>query len=89
MANYMLVHHKVRDFSAWKRGYDAHRPTRVAAGVAEKLVLRDDDNPNEVTVLFEADDMGRAKAFVESAELRQAMQNAGVTDQPEIHYLHD
>lgn len=89
MANYMLVHHKVRDFSAWKHGYDAHRPKRVEAGVAEKFVLRDDDNPNEVVVLFEAEDLKRAKAFAESADLRQTMKNAGVTDTPEIHYLHD
>ena len=89
MANYMLVHHKVKDFSAWKHGYDAHRSKRVEAGVAEKFVLQDDNNPNDVIVLFKADDLKRAKKFAESADLRQSMEKAGVTDKPEIQYLHD
>ena len=89
MANYMLVHHKVEDFSAWKRGYDAHQPKRVEAGLAERYILQGTDDPDEVTVLFEADDLDRAKAFVASADLRQTMAKAGVTDQPDISYLHD
>lgn len=89
MANYMLVRHKVKDFSAWKHDYDAHRPKRVEAGVAEKYVLHGTDNPNEVVVLFEANDLDKAKAFANSADLRQTMEKAGVTDKPDIYYLHD
>jgi len=89
MANYMLVHHKVKDFSAWKLGYDAHLPKRVQAGLAEKYVLQDAGNPNEVVVLFEADDLRRAKAFAESGDLQQTMEKAGVTGKPDIDYLHD
>jgi len=89
MANFMLVRHKVEDFSAWKRGYDAHRPKRVKAGLAEKYILQGTDHPDEVTVLFQADDLDRAKAFANSADLRQTMANAGVSNKPDIFYLHD
>lgn len=89
MANYVLVRHEVKDFSAWKRGFDAHRPKRVEAGLAEKSVLQGTDNPQEVVVLFEADDLDRAKAFANSADLRQTMTKAGVSRQPDISYLHD
>lgn len=89
MANYMLVRHKVKDFEAWKLGYDAHLPRRIEAGVTEKYVLQVDGYPNEVVVLFEADDPNRAKAFAESADLRQTMAKAGVTDKPDVYYLHD
>jgi hypothetical protein len=40
MANYMLIRHKVRDFSGWKRGYDGHLPKRDEAGLSEKYFLR-------------------------------------------------
>jgi hypothetical protein len=89
MATYMLVRHKVRDFSEWKPGYDAHFPKRAEAGLAEKQLLRGIEDPNEVIVLFEAEDIDRAKAFAESADLRATMQEVGVVDKPDIYFLND
>jgi len=89
MADYMLVRHTVKDFSAWKRGYDAHQTKRVEAGLAEKYVLQGNGDSNEVVVLFEAADLDRAKAFAESADLQQTMKSAGVTGKPDIDYLHN
>jgi len=90
MANYMLVRHKVKNFDAWKVGYDADRARRAEAGVAEKYVLQGDDgNSNEVVVLFEAKDLKKAKSFAESTDLRKTMERAGVTGKPDIYYLHD
>ena len=67
MASFVLIRHKVRDFSEWKRGYDAHLPKRTEAGLTEKHLLRGANDPNEVVLLLEAKDQNRAKAFVESA----------------------
>ena len=47
MVNYVLIRHKVRDFSQWKRGYDAHLPKRNEAGLTEKHLLRGASDPNE------------------------------------------
>jgi uncharacterized protein YeaO (DUF488 family) len=87
MANFVLVRHKVRDFSEWKRGYDAHLPKRTEAGLAEKHLLRGTNDPNEVVILLEAKDHNRAKAFVESTDLRETMQKLGVVDKPDVYYL--
>ena len=87
MASYILIRHKVRDFSEWKSGYDAHLPNRVEAGLTEKYLLRDANDPNEVVLLFEAQDLNRAKAFAESADLRETMQNLGVLNEPDICFL--
>ena len=87
MATYMLVRHKVRDFSAWKPAYDAHRSKRVEAGLTEEHLLRGASDANEVVILFRAADPGRAKAFAESTDLRDAMTKAGVVDRPDIHFL--
>ena len=87
MASYLLIRHKVRDFSEWKSGYDAHLPKRTEAGLTEKHLLRGASDANEVVLLFQAKDLSQAKAFVESPDLRQTMQNVGVLDKPDIYFL--
>lgn len=87
MNGYMLVRHKVSNFTTWKQGYDAHSPKRAEAGVTEKYLLRGSQAPNEVVVLFEVQDIGRAQAFAESADLREVMHNLGVVDKPDVYFL--
>ena len=87
MVNYVLIRHKVRDFSQWKRGYDAHLPKRNEAGLTEKHLLRGASDPNEVIILFEAKDLKRAEDFAGSADLKEAMQKVGVMDKPDIYFL--
>ena len=87
MTGHLLIRHNVQDFTEWKRGYDAHLPRRNEAGLTEKYLLQSADNPNEVVVLFEAKDLDRAKAFAESADLRDAMEKVGVMDKPDIYFL--
>ena len=88
MANYMIVRHKVRDFKKWKSVYDADRSKRVEAGLSEKQLLHGADNPNEVVLLFEANDLKRAKEFGSSAGLNQKMEEGGVIDKPTMYFLH-
>ena len=84
---HLLVRHKVSDFSKWKSAYDAHSPARKEVGLKEEHLLRNMDNPNEVILLFEVNDLQKAKEFSASAGLREAMQNAGVVDKPDIYFL--
>ena len=81
---HMLVRHKVQDFAKWKPGYDAHLPARQAAGLTERMLSRNADNPNEVILVFEAKDLGKARAFAASPDLKQKMQEVGVIDKPDI-----
>jgi hypothetical protein len=87
MANFIFIRHKVQDFKEWKTGYDDHRPKRVEAGLTEKYLLQNTDDPNEVVILFEAQDLNRAKAFAQSPELREKMRQVGVLDKPDIYFL--
>ena len=84
---YVLVRQKVADFAKWKPVYDAHLPARQKAGLKEEHLLRNADDPNETIVLFEADDLQKAKEFAASADLREKMQEAGVVDKPDIYFL--
>jgi hypothetical protein len=84
---YLLIRHKVRDFSAWKPVYDAHLAAREAAGLRELRVWRNVEDTTEVVLLFEAKNLGTARAFASSEDLRHAMERAGVVDQPDIDFL--
>jgi heme-degrading monooxygenase HmoA len=50
-------------------------------------VLRDLDDPNDVTVMLGWSDLEKARSFIQSASLKDAMQSAGVTSPPEIRFL--
>jgi hypothetical protein len=84
-----LIRHKVRDFNAWKAGFDAHFPQRAEAGLSNKQLLRSVDDGNEVVIVLEAKDLNRAKAFIASPDLRQTMQSFGVADKPDVYFLND
>jgi hypothetical protein len=67
--------------------YDSHAPVRQKAGLKEVHLLRNMDDPNEVIPLFQAGEIAKAKEFSESTDFREAMQDAGVVDKPDIYFL--
>jgi ribosome-binding protein aMBF1 (putative translation factor) len=67
--------------------YDAHLGARQKAGLKEEHLLRNIESPNEVVLLFEAEDIQKAKEVAGSSDLREAMQNVGVIDKPDIYFL--
>jgi len=82
-----IIHHKVRDFAVWKSAFDDHESAQTAAGMTNARVFQSADDPNEVTILFDVADIARAKEFASSAELKTAMEGAGVVSAPSFHYL--
>ncbi len=82
-----IIHHKVRDFAVWKSAFDDHLSTQTAAGMTNGRVFQSADDPNAVTILFDVADIARAKEFIGSADLKSAMEGAGVASAPSFHYL--
>ena len=87
--SYMLIRHKVQDYGKWKLAFDAHGATRKASGSKGGRLLRNAKDPNELVILFEWDDVKKARQFAESDDLRKAMQGAGVIGKPDIHFLEE
>ena len=83
----LVVRHKVEDFAKWKSVYDDVQVMARNSGVKHARVLRSADNPNEVIVVEEFDEMGKARQFAQSEDLKQAMQRAGVSDQPDFYFV--
>lgn len=87
MASYMLIKHRVRDYTTWKHVYDAHLQKREEAGLTEKFVLKGADDPHEVITLHEAKDLYYARSFIESKALQDVMRHAGVEGAPEVYFM--
>ncbi len=83
----LVIHHRVKDFAAWKPIYDRHASTRKAAGLTKDHVLQSVDDPNDVTIIMDFADLARAKAFGASDDLKARMKAAGVVGKPEILIL--
>ncbi|MBL4818647.1 MAG: DUF3764 family protein [Deltaproteobacteria bacterium] len=78
-----VVNHKVNDFGAWKKVYDNHGSIRDKYKVTGKFVLKSIDDPNNVTVIGEGEP-GDIQNFLNSDDLKNAMQGAGVVSTPVI-----
>ena len=84
---YITIRHKVKHYDAWKPKFDAHGATRAAAGCKGGHLLRGIDDPNEVVIFFEWDTLEKARKFADSPELKEAMEQAGVIDKPDVYFL--
>jgi heme-degrading monooxygenase HmoA len=86
---YVLVRAKVEDYAKWKTVFDQHGATRQASGSKGGYLFRNADDPNETVILFEWDEMEKARQFSQSDDLRQRMQQSGVVDRPDMYFLEE
>jgi hypothetical protein len=82
----MFIRHNVTDYATWRKTYDAFDATRKKLGVIGQAVYQATDNPNDVTVTHDFKSLEKAKAFADSGELKEAMENAGVQGPPTIWF---
>ena len=80
----MFIRHKVKDYAKWRKVYDDFEATRTEMGEIGDSVLQLAGDPNDVTVIHDFESVEKAKALLESSELREAMHNAGVAGQPDV-----
>ena len=86
---YLLVRHKDKDCEKWKKVSDEHSATRKTSGSKGGRLFRNADNPNEMVVIFEWDNLEKAKKFAQSEDLKKTMQQAGVIDKPDVYFLEE
>ena len=84
----LMVRHTVADYATFRSAFDAHEAFRRANGATGVgQVYRDEGNPNQITAVLEWDNAENARRFASSPSLKEAMQTAGVTSAPEVHFL--
>jgi quinol monooxygenase YgiN len=83
----VIVTHEVKDYSAWRKGYDADESNRKSGGFKVWGVYADAKNPNMVTIIGEFPNAAAADAFTNSPKLKEVMEKAGVVSKPDIKVL--
>jgi hypothetical protein len=81
--------HHVADYEVWRKAYDGFGDVQKAGGVTRQSVYRSIDDPNDVLIMHGFADMADAEKFLAGAELRDAMQQAGVQGQPRVEIYQD
>ncbi len=82
----LAIHYKVKDYPTWRKAYDEHEKSCVAAGTANGEVFRGAEDPNDVLILQDVADMGRARAWLMREDLKAAMHRAGVIGPTSFHF---
>ena len=82
-----FVHHKVKDYAAWRKIFDKGTPLRTSYGCSGQRVFQSPSDSNEITVLSEWGSVDQANAYAALDEVKEAMKNAGVTSQPDMMFL--
>ncbi|MEO6851714.1 MAG: hypothetical protein ABI203_09030 [Mucilaginibacter sp.] len=87
---FIVVNHKVKDFDAWLKVYDAEGAAkRASEGMVDVALGRGIDDPNLVHLAFAVTDMAKAKAAITSDEKKKLMESAGVIGKPDIRFYNN
>jgi len=86
----VIVRHKVKDFNVWKPYFLGDSKRQRDAGFTRWQIMRNVNDKNEAIIIFESNDLDKAKPLLSDASLAELMKKAGVVDQPTIFVLqHD
>jgi hypothetical protein len=85
----VIVRHKVRDFNAWKPYFVGDSKRQRDAGFTRWHLTRNANDKNEVVVIFECDNLEKARPVFSDPSLAELMKKAGVMDQPTVYILED
>ena len=82
----VLVKHKIKDWDAWKKVFDADKPNRTNAGLTDRALGYEAGDNHMVSMVFLVSDMKKADDFSKSEALKKKMEEAGVEGPPTFFY---
>jgi heme-degrading monooxygenase HmoA len=70
----------IPDYAQWKQNLNAGAAARQDAGAKRQYIFRNPDDPRQIAVLTEFGTAEQARAYQQSAHLREALQRHGPSD---------
>ena len=86
---FLIVHHRVRDFDAWKSAFDQNASVRARYGCTGHTIYRSADDPNDVRIFTEWPSREKAEQYTRDPSLPEAMQRGGVIGEPHITFAEE
>jgi quinol monooxygenase YgiN len=83
---HVIIHHKVKDYAQGKEALDEYAKVRKESGSKGGRIFRDEQKPDNVAILFEWEDMAKARTFFESKFIKSALERAEIIGPPEIFF---
>jgi quinol monooxygenase YgiN len=83
----VVISHEIKDYSSWRKVFDADEGNRSKAGFRGTGVFHSVDNPNKITIIGEAPSVEAINGFMSNPELKAAMEKGGVIGMPEVKVL--
>ena len=84
--NRLLMIEKVKDWDTWKKEFDQNKQARIDGGLIDRALGHDVNDSHQVMIVFAITDMAKAKAFLQSQDLKDKMARAGVEGKPVPFY---
>ena len=82
----LLIRHKVKDFDTWKKTFDSTKQDRVNAGLTDRVLGYAVSDNHDVSIILAVADVDKAKAFINSKDLKDKMKVAGVDGLPTFFF---
>jgi hypothetical protein len=82
----IIVKFEVKDYDTWKKGFDSGKEPRLQAGISTADILCEAENTNKVIVIFQCNDLAKAKAHLGSPEVKKGQTASGFITPPEIFF---
>jgi antibiotic biosynthesis monooxygenase (ABM) superfamily enzyme len=82
----LMIRSNVKDWDAWKKGFDAHKQARIDAGLTDRVIAHTAGDTHNVTLVFAVADMDKANAFLKSQDLKDRMKESGVVGPPDMFF---
>jgi len=82
----IIFRDKAKDFEKWKTVFDEYASARKEAGCQSVQIFRNGEDPNEVVVLLDWDNIENFKKFGESEDVKEAMQKMDLLEKPSFYF---
>jgi len=87
MTKYVVVTQKIRNYEEWKPAFDRSEELRHEYGVRGGDICRSADDPNEICVALECDDLDRARQLLRLPAIKKLMKEGGVIGEPVCWFM--
>ena len=82
-----IIQHEVKDFTEWKKIFDADLPNVEKAGAKLLGIYTSLNNPNDVTMIFEAPNPELYDVLMSDPQRQEDIRRAGVIGAPVATFL--
>jgi hypothetical protein len=84
---WVTITHRVKDFGAWLKVFDAEgTATRAGYGLSDAVLAQAIGDSNTVQIVFDIKDPTKAKARFADPALKKLMTEAGVIGEPKVNF---